>query len=286
MYTAEELKEFYKAQIAANPLIQLLSENPDFDNSIIGQFTQCIANVMVTRWAKGYAHMAAVEDVIAYTNPHSAPWIQKKAFEFQYDAEAPQVLVQQGQSVGYETIDESLRPVVHCAVKTLSSRTATIRVLGEGMAVLDTDVVKSLKSYFNSVRSVSNSLMGINADVDSVAPDLCYIKGVVYYTGQKSATIEENVTAAIEAYLAAPRLDGNLNSWGLSRAVMAVWGVYDFVIEDLAVRKDGDLFSANTYIIDTFVDQNVSPASTSGFYITETDPGNELSAKLTFTPAY
>jgi hypothetical protein len=282
--SAEELKAFIKARIAANPLISDLASNPDFDNSIIGQFVECFAEELEDIFNEGQAYIDQVESIIDYTNPHTALWIRQKALEFQYDENTPQILELVDGVPTYQVIDESLRNVVNCCVRGSSSRLVNVYVAGEDLTEpLSADVVSSIKDFFNSFLSVSNALAGTTCDVISIDPDIAYIKGTVYFYGQKSATIKANVIAAIESFLKYPRIDGVLTAIELLKAVLAVDGVFDFVIDDLAVRDNATLFAAKTFIIQNKIDQVTTPLSLSGFYITETDTGNELENQLTFT---
>jgi hypothetical protein len=282
--SAEEVKAFIKARIAANPLISAIAANPDFDNSIIGQFVECFAEEMEDIIKEGQAYIDQVESIIDYTNPHTALWIRQKALEFQYDENTPQILELVEGVPTYQIIDESLRPVVNCCVRASASRLVNVYAAGDDLAEpLSADHVASLKDYFNSFLAVSNALAGTTCDVISTDPDIAYIKGTIYYYGQKSATIQANVIAAIEAFLKYCRVDGVLTAIELIKAVLAVEGVFDFVIDDLAVRDNATLFGAKTFIIQNKIDQLVTPLSVSGFYIAETEVGNELVNKLTFT---
>jgi hypothetical protein len=282
--TRAEISAMIKSKIAQNPLIADLANNPDWDNSIIGQFVECFAEELEEIiFPEAEAYVEEIERVIEYTNPHTAGWIVQKAKEFQYDDNTPQALELVDGVPQYPIINESLRPVVNCCVRATAARLAKVYVAGDDLTVpLSANVTDSLNDYFNSFLQVSNGLAGTTCDVVSTDPDIAYIKGTIYFYGQKSATIQANVIAAIQAFLKFPRIDGVLTAIELTKAVLAVDGVFDFVIDDLAVRAHGGGFPG-TYIIQSKIDQLVTPLSVSGFYITETQAGEEIETRLTFS---
>lgn len=282
--SAEYIADFIKSRIAAKANISTLASNPDYENSIIGQFIECISEVIAEHEEVGQDHMDAVDERIDIINPHTAAWVREKALLFQYSSSDPQHLELVDGIVGYPVVDESLRIVKRCPVRTGTNGVCEIFPTKEDVPEkLSDEEIGAITGYFNSMTSPSFGVAGGEVVVTSTDPDRCFIEAEIFYDPLYATGIETSVITAIKEYLYYPSDQGNILLSDLVETILGVEGVKDVVIKNLAVRADGDLFASATYIVQNFVNGQLRPDSTAGYYYTENEPGEEIENKLTFT---
>lgn len=223
---------------------------------------------------------ADIEGKIAQAAPATAPWIQAKVFEFQYDALNPQVLDLIDLVPTYPTVDEDLRIVTRCSVKSNLSNVVTIKTAkNEPPEALVTAEVNALQDYVDTI-----GMAGIVYQVSSSDPDRLYIEGTVYFKGQYAAVIQANVIAAVEAYLATLPFDGQLLISDVEGAILAVEGVNDVVLENVKARANSVAFGSATGLV--LNNQLIYRAwnTVAGYIVQEDTSGETFADKITFTP--
>lgn len=223
---------------------------------------------------------ADVENKIAQAAPCTAAWLQAKVFEFQYDALNPQVIDLVDLVPTYPTVNENLRIVTRCSVKSNLSNVVTIKTAKsdppQALAVAE---VSALQDYVDTI-----GMAGIVYQVSSGNPDRLYIKANIYHKGQYAAVIQANVIAAIEAYLAALPFDGQLLISDLESAILAVEGVNDVVLENVKARANTVALGSATGLV--LNNQLIYRAwnTVAGYIVQEDTASNTFTDTITFIP--
>lgn len=208
-------------------------------------------------------------------------WVQQKCFEFQYDAVTPQVVtISDTFVVGYDAVDETLRIVTRCSVKTLPNKIVSVKVAkSDPPTALTLTELNSLKGYLDDI-----SFAGVQYNAISLSSDKIYLKGSIYYNGQYSTVIATNVIAAVNNYLANTPFDGDIRVQKLVDAIQDVEGVKDIVVDDMAIRADVTLFANKTYLVQNKTTMFNKYPMFAGYAVEETTVGETFTDKLTFIP--
>ncbi len=223
---------------------------------------------------------ADVEATVARAAPCTAPWVQQKVFEFQYDASDPQVIDLVDLVPVYPVVNEDLRIVTRCSVKSNLSNVVTIKTAkNDPPEALDGSEVSALQAYIDTI-----GMAGVVYQVSSGDPDRLYLEGTIYFKGQYAAVISDNVIAAVEAYLAALPFDGQLLVSDIEQVILAVEGVNDVVLTNVRARAETVALGSATYLVNS--SQLVARAwnTVAGYIIQEDTASNTFTDKLTFTP--
>jgi hypothetical protein len=187
----------------------------------------------------------------------SEQWLQKKVFEFQYSSTNPQVTALVDDVPTYPVVDETLRIISRCSIKTTALNTVEIKVAkSEPPVVLSNTELSAFDSYVTSTgdSTIAGAGVGIGAagiyySINSFTSDKLWIDADITYLGQYSSVIKENVETSINNYLANIPFDGNFKVLSLVDAIQQVEGVTDILINNLALRADDTAFSSRTYLI-------------------------------------
>lgn len=217
-----------------------------------------------------------IENIISKAAPSTHGWIQQKVFKFQYDATNEQIaMLDNDFIVTYPIIDENLRIVKRCSVKTFPNRVVGIKVAKQEPPIpLDSTEMTALASYVELFLPA-----GVRANIISMEPDRLYLDANIYYNGQYSSVIQQNVIAALDAYLATfsqQNFDGTILVSGLEDAIQAVPGVRDVQINEVRARANATAF------IDALPVER-QWATVAGYIIQEDTAANTFADTLTFT---
>lgn len=224
--------------------------------------------------------LAVIEAFVAVAAPGTPPWLQDKAFKFQYSSTVPQVVQLINLAPVYPVVDASLRIVTRCSVTTDVNNTVTIKVAKgnppQALASLELD---ALQSYFDVM-----AVAGVSYNVTSSPPDRLYVDADVYYTGLYAAVIQTNVIAAIDAYLAGIPFNGRIKVSDLELAIKAVPGVEDVVFKNVVARADATAYGSGTALVLNNTLASRFWPTISGYAISEDTATHTLADSLTFIP--
>lgn len=223
-----------------------------------------------------------LNDLINQNAPATPSWIKNKVFEFQYNALSPQVVQLVNFIPQYPTVDETLRIITRCAVKTLTNSVVQIKVAkSDPPTVLTTLEANALAGYISKLLPA-----GVLYQLINVAADKLFIEGDIYYDGQYTANIEDDVIASINSYLANLPPDGVVEVSELQNAINDTPGVTDVRITTIKARKDATAFASATIIYDLATSVNSRIWNTvSASIVEETTVGQTFSDKLNFIVA-
>lgn len=222
-----------------------------------------------------------VDTIVSQAYPNTAPWIQSQILLFQYNTTSPYLVAITNNVVAYPVIVPSDRIISNCAVTVGIIGIITIKVTtGSPAAALNASQVIALKSYLTNFLSPNQQYALISTTADKLL-----IAGTVYYNGQLNASIQGNVIAALNAYIATfstsqtsgGSFNGIVKVSDISEIILGVTGVTDWVPSQIsitpAIGTQQNLVMSSTTIQRSF-------GSYSG-YIQE-DPGNPFATTLIF----
>lgn len=230
-------------------------------------------------------------ETIASKSPvGSAQWLQDKVFKFQYSPTTPQVTQLIDFVPIYPTVDETLRIITRCSIKTSSVNTVDIKVAkSEPPVILTTPELNSLVGYISQTgdgtvagSGVGIGFAGIYYNVKSYTADKLYLNATITYAGQYASTITANVLTAIYNYLANIPFDSNVKVISLVDAIQSVQGVTDVVVKDMAIRADTTAFTSKTYLVQSSATISSYLPTFAGYIVEETTSGETFTDKLIF----
>lgn len=223
---------------------------------------------------------AEIEEVVRVGAVGTDAWLQDRVLKFQYDPVTPQVLeVGSDFSINYPVVDETLRIITRCSVKTTSQRVALVKVAkDEPPVALSGAEQTALSGYLSDI-----NFAGVNYDFTSLDSDKIYIKANIFYNGQYASTISDAVIAGINTYLGSIPFDGSVKISDLQLAIKSVTGVTDVVFDDVAIRADTVAFGSKTYLVQGKTTLIPLYQTIAGYVSEETTSGETFVDKLTFT---
>lgn len=237
-------------------------------------FLNVISTEMQTMQQLMQTFEAEVEARILVSIAATARWIQDKVFQFQYSATTPQVVEinHSDFTVAYPVIDETLRIISRCSVKTDTNKTVKIKVAtSEPPTALSAPQLVALGSYLDAMLPA-----GIGKNIISLASDKISVTAEVFYNGQYAPTIQADVIAALDAFLANIPFDGVVEISEIEDAIQAVAGVEDIVISEVKARDDATPYSGATVVVKDW-------ETYAGYIVQETTGGATFADTLTFT---
>lgn len=240
--------------------------------SVLRLWTFIVASVIAVSEQIYDAFQAVIEALIAAAPPGSSLWLQKRAFEFQYSATDPQVLEVVDDDLQYPEIRPDLRIITRCSVqRTLSSKVLIKVAKGTTPGALSAPELSSFIDYMRD-----RGVAGITYVCTSQDPDKVIIFADIFYRGQYSAVIFDNIQKAINAYYANLPFNGTLKISDLENAIRRAEGVTDVVLKDVKARKDTTLIANATDLVkdNAVIERNWS--SVAGYIVEETTAGSTL----------
>lgn len=221
---------------------------------------------------------ASVEATAAKAAPATAAWLQSQILKFQYSSTTPQVIQLIDFAPAYPVVDETLQIISRCSVTTNLSNNVIIKVAtGEPPAALSSPQLSALQAYVNEI-----GIAGVIYNVTSEASDKLYVQANVYYQGQYSAVIQQNVVEAIQNFLASIPFNGQMKVSDLEEAITSVEGVNDVVLVNVRARANGTAFSSGSYLVQNQQVIGRLWNTLAGYIVGETTSSNTLNDSLTF----
>jgi hypothetical protein len=214
---------------------------------------------------------ADVEAVASSASYGHDEWWVDIAKEFQYGDDLQIVEVNGIKISKYATIDPSKQIIKRASIRDGSSGSSNLKVAKEvdgDLQSLSSDEMIAFSAYAEKKRP-----SGANVTFSSNSPDLAKLFISIYYNPLLELdTIEEDVQAAINNYLANIDFNGIVKLSLLQDAIQAVTGVNDVKITDAQAKSSIGEYSSITRVYQTFAG-----------YI-KVDPDNSLDDTLTFIP--
>lgn len=222
-----------------------------------------------------------IEAEVAVAAAGTEAWIKDKVLNlFQYSSSNPQILQLINFAPSYPTIDEDLRIVTRCSVKTNLNKIVQVKVAKSDPPVpLSSLEYSSLYGFLSKIR-----FAGVAFNLVNLTSDKLYLDAEVFYDGQYSSTIQADVEAAMDVYFANLPFDGVVKLSSIVDTIQAVEGVTDVVLNVVKVRADTvSLASATTiYDLSNGIDA-VEYLTIAGYIVPETTASNTFADTITYT---
>lgn len=248
--------------------------------SIWRLFTRVVAYIISLFEQKNDIFKAEIEDLINVSIPNTTAWTQNRVFKFQYDATTPQVVTLENLIPTYPAINDDLKIVTRCSVKVDLSNNVRVKVAkNEPPEALTSTERDSLQDYVNVIGTA-----GINYIVSTSNSDKLFVNADIYYQGQFSSIIADNVVEAIESYLSDIPFDGQVLMSDLERTIRTVTGVKDVVLKNVKARADGVLLANAVNLVLSNAVTLRKWDTVSGYIVGETTASNTLYDTLNFIP--
>lgn len=219
----------------------------------------------------------SVEATAAGAAPASQAWMQAQVLKFQYSPVVPQIVQLINFAPAYTTVDPTLQIISRASVVTTVAGAVLIKVAtGNPPGALNSSQLSALQDYVDTVGAT------IDYTVSSSAADELYIQADVYYQGQYSAIISQNVILAINTYLANLPFNGQLKVSDIELTIRNVQGVNDCVLKNVSARTDAEPFVDGIFLVQD--EQWISRmySTVAGYIIGETTSGDTLADSLNF----
>ena len=223
-----------------------------------------------------------IETIVSKSAAASQLWIQAKMFEFQYDANNPQIVQLINTVPQYPVVDETKRIITACAVpsSTVAGEVSIKVAKSNPFEALSTLELNAAQSYIDTIGDA-----GISYTVISLSADKIYIDADIYYKGMYSAVISANVITAINTFLlnlSKTNFDGSLKMSDLEQTIRNVTGVNDVVLKNVRGRADATPFSGGQYLIQNTAVTQRQWNTVAGYIVEETDTGHTFTDSLNF----
>ncbi len=224
-----------------------------------------------------------MEAIVNKSAPSTYVWIREKVKLFQYGSSV--LLNLTDLTYYYAAPDVDKQIVTRVSVSKGTNKQVLVKVAkSEPPVAFSGGEVSALQAYVEEVCGA-----GIDYKVSSAESDKLYVKAEVFYQGQFSSTIEDDVIAAINAYLSNLSSPENFNGVvrvsALQDAIQNVIGVNDVVLKEVKIRGNATAFGSATVLIgspDTLINFK-SSTTVSGYVVSETTVSNTLEDSLIFT---
>lgn len=217
-------------------------------------------------------YKSEIELIVANAIPGTEAWIQKKIFEFQYDATTPQYVEIIDYVPAYPVVDETLRIVTRASVTTIGNGRINIKVAKSDPPVpLSAPELTALEQYLQNILPAGPFLTLYSDNSDKL-----YINAEVFYDGQYVNSIQADVELALKNYVDNLPFDGLVLVSKIQDAIQAVEGVKDVVINSVKARRDSVVFASATTVTRQWL-------TIAGYIVEETTSSQTWSDTITYT---
>jgi len=183
-------------------------------------------------------YTASLETLLSQMPSASRSWVKKKMFDFQYSTTDPQIVQVVNGVANYPQTNTTLQIITGCSVNSTIPNQVNIKVAkGNPYAPLTTLEKTAAQDYINTI-----GIAGIQYNVISLNADTLYVLADIYYQGQYSAVIQDNVYNSVNNYLvnlSKTNFDGVLKISDLETSFRTATGVTDVFLRIVTATPDG-----------------------------------------------
>ena len=217
------------------------------------------------------AYKTEVEEIAASAIPGTSEWVKEKVDEFQYSAETPQFIQLINLIPTYTVVDSDLQIITRSSVIENGNGRITVKVAkSEPPVALSTNEVTALEEYLDIIVPA-----GPVITVQTFNADRLYVDATVYYNGQFVESIQSDVEAAINNYLATLDFNGVVLVSKIQDAIQAVTGVNDVVINEVKARREAVVFGSATIVSRQWT-------TVAGYIVEEDTSGQTFADSITY----
>jgi hypothetical protein len=230
--------------------------------------------------------VSEIETLSKKAAPATLPWIQQKAFEFQYSSTIPQILqFDETNKIQYYSVVNTIYQIItNCSVSNSTLNRVLVKVAkgpaGSLAQQLSAAELSAFQFYMKQIQ-----IAGIEYNCVSLAADRVKTAATVYYDGAYSGTISTDLETAYKNYLNNIPFDGVIKLVDIIIALRQVTGVSDVIINEMVARPNSGAFgtgitlvSANRVIVSDY-------DCVAGYILDEDTSGNTFVDLLTLVVA-
>lgn len=218
------------------------------------------------------AYKSELETIALNAIPGTAAWIKQKVEEFQYDAVTAQYVQLVDLVPMYLVVDETKQIISRAAVIESGNGVVVVKVAtSEPPVALSAPEKTSLEQYLDVIMPA-----GPTITVSTALADKLYVGANVYYDGQFSGSIQSDVEAAINNYLATLAFDGVVYVSKIQDAIQSVPGVKDVLLTSIKARQDATVFAGATVLTRQWT-------TIAGYIVEETTSGQTFADSIVYT---
>lgn len=217
-----------------------------------------------------------LETIAKNAIPNTPQWTKDKVMKFQYSSTIAQVseLNTTTWVVDYPIVNDNYKILTRCAVVTEPNNNVTIKVAkSEPPVQLSTPEYNALVDYVTTWQSV-----GLTYNVVNRASDKMEVAASVYYDAQYSPTIQADVIAALEAYMANLPFNGVISNQSIVDSLQAVLGVQNVKLERVLVRRDTQAYAGGITLYNLATGVDAVKYQTYAGYVEEEDTASHTFA--------
>jgi hypothetical protein len=215
------------------------------------------------------AFIAQIETIVEGEAIGSISWLRGKILKFQNGDYL--VLNTDTFEIDYATVDTTKQIITRCSVKESGNLIVQAKVAkSEPPEALSGGELTALGEYITTLKPA-----GTQVNLISLTADKLYINATVYYNGQYSSVIQDNVEAALTSYMAnlssAENFDGTVRVLDIQEVISSVTGVIDINVAEIGGRPDATAFASRTVVFKLSTGTNIREYDTLAGYIVEED---------------
>lgn len=218
-----------------------------------------------------------LENIASTAAPSTPQWTRNKVLKFQTGDVAE--LNTTTFVIEYPVINTANQILTRCAVVTAPNRTVLIKVAkSDPPGPVTVGELAELQSYVETFNPAGIAFTLINEDSDKME-----VAATIYYNGQYTGVITDNVEAALNSYMANLPFNGRITTQSVVDAIQAVDGVISVSLTRILVRRDTVAYGAGVtlYNLSTGID-SVNYDTYSGYVVEETTASHTFADTLTY----
>lgn len=218
-----------------------------------------------------------LETIASTAAPSTPQWTRNKVLKFQTGDVAE--LNTTTFVIEYPVINTANQILTRCAVVTAPNRTVLIKVAkSDPPGPVTVGELAELQSYVETFNPAGIAFTLINEDSDKME-----VAATIYYNGQYTGVITDNVEAALNSYMANLPFNGRITTQSVVDAIQAVDGVISVSLTRILVRRDTVAYGAGItlYNLSTGVD-SVNYDTYAGYVVEETTASHTFADTLTY----
>ncbi len=218
-----------------------------------------------------------LETIASNAAPSTPQWTRNKVLAFQTGDVAE--LNTTTFVIEYPTVTAANIILTRCAVVTAPNRTVLIKVAkSDPPEPVTVGELAELQSYVETFNPAGIAFTLINEDSDKIE-----VAATIYYNGQYSAVVQDNVEAALNNYMANLPFNGVISTQAVVDAIQSAEGVISLSLTRILVRKDTVAYGAGVtlYNLSTSTD-SVQYQTVAGYVVEETTATHTFADTLTY----
>ena len=218
-----------------------------------------------------------LETIASTAAPSTPQWTRNKVLKFQTGDVAE--LNTTTFVIEYPVINTANQILTRCAVVTAPNRTVLIKVAkSDPPEPVTVGELAELQSYVETFNPAGIAFTLINEDSDKME-----VAATIYYNGQYTGVITDNVEAALNSYMANLPFNGRITTQSVVDAIQAVDGVISVSLTRILVRRDTVAYGAGVtlYNLSTGID-SVNYDTYAGYVVEETTASHTFADTLTY----